>query len=635
GGRRSSSLGAVRSSLVDVVHCPRPACPPPPPPPPPRPRSLGSLPPSSKSYFGPSELLRRLSALHRVVSFELPLPTMSSGDEISLRGVLFRRTIRGGHASLAVIVTSDGEDEDQGGGSYMGRQEGERMVLVIVRLGGPEWEERRGREIDRSTPMINDSGEGNESMSLLRSNIRRMCKMGNEMEFCGHFVSTDDALNGNKTTDNETSTDWRKWETFIVDYYLQSTHSQQSNVRVYQELVWDALRCQTVRSKYFVSPPLKKQEKRRTTTLINSGDNTNSVDNTVDANVGENDASMNSKQRHHGGGIGKRKQGEIVAGFLLWVISTIYEGEESKESLVPETQSAPSRDQMPSHGRDALQENDSWHRQSNLLMERLVPLHPSLAHPNEPSVTSRNAKVANIVKKRTQSKDSSVDQKYDNEETLQKIISDLTPGGILDAAGGAGHVNLALALRGVHSTVIDPRPTVGRLPGRDRKVLKRSKQKPFSSYRAWFGSRPTGVDIAFRVGGNARTSTGHERDKALTANDGSVDPTTLPICSMCSDDNLLPNCTAIVALHPDEATGDIVSTAVESKIPFVVVPCCVFSRLFPDRIKPVREGEEISANTTVSTYFDLIDWLIAKHPAIKVTRLPFEGANIAVWATFK
>jgi hypothetical protein len=37
----------------------------------------------------------------------------------------------------------------------------------------------------------------------------------------------------------------------------------------------------------------------------------------------------------------------------------------------------------------------------------------------------------------------------------------------------------------------------------------------------------------------------------------------------------------------------------------------------------------------VSTYYDLIDWLVAKDPAIHVTRLPFDGANLAVWATFR
>jgi len=85
--------------------------------------------------------------------------------------------------------------------------------------------------------------------------------------------------------------------------------------------------------------------------------------------------------------------------------------------------------------------------------------------------------------------------------------------------------------------------------------------------------------------------------------------------------------------------GSIVETAVENEIPFVVVPCCVFSRLFPDRVKPLGEYDtaEITdgGSNVVSTYHDLIDWLVAKHPSIRVTRLPFDGANLAVWSTFK
>ena len=55
-------------------------------------------------------------------------------------------------------------------------------------------------------------------------------------------------------------------------------------------------------------------------------------------------------------------------------------------------------------------------------------------------------------------------------------------------------------------------------------------------------------------------------------------------------------------------------------------PCCVFSRLFPDRL--TNDGR------IVSTYHELIDWLVAQDPAINVTQLPFGGANLAVWATF-
>jgi hypothetical protein len=102
----------------------------------------------------------------------------------------------------------------------------------------------------------------------------------------------------------------------------------------------------------------------------------------------------------------------------------------------------------------------------------------------------------------------------------------------------------------------------------------------------------------------------------------------VPICHMCSSDELLPNCSAIVALHPDEATGVIVEHAVKHRIPFAVVPCCVFSRVFNNRYK--------ANGYLVQTYEDLIEWLVAKDPSsIRVDILPFDGANKVLWATFE
>jgi hypothetical protein len=40
--------------------------------------------------------------------------------------------------------------------------------------------------------------------------------------------------------------------------------------------------------------------------------------------------------------------------------------------------------------------------------------------------------------------------------------------GVLDVAGGSGHVSMAFGLDGIQSTIVDPRDKVGKLPGRDR-----------------------------------------------------------------------------------------------------------------------------------------------------------------------
>lgn len=193
--------------------------------------------------------------------------------------------------------------------------------------------------------------------------------------------------------------------------------------------------------------------------------------------------------------------------------------------------------------------------------------------------------------------------------------------GVVDVAGGSGHVSMALGLAGVQSTVVDARPAVGKLPGRDRKFWNRELKKgtssrstpykycmpvvPFQTHRAWFGFRPTGVDSTFRH---------PDRNQEE-----------LPMCDENSD--LITNASALVALHPDEATGDIASVATSRQIPFVIVPCCVFCRLFPDRRKP-------SNNEVVSTYQDLLEYILEKDRSIQKSQLPFGGRNTVLWSTF-
>ena len=183
--------------------------------------------------------------------------------------------------------------------------------------------------------------------------------------------------------------------------------------------------------------------------------------------------------------------------------------------------------------------------------------------------------------------------------------------GVVDAAGGSGHVSMALGMAGIQSTVVDPRESVGKLPGRDRKVWNRARKGseavvPYDTVRAWFAHCPEGVDASFRH----------------------PDETTVPVCG--TKDRLVQNCSAIVALHPDEATEAIVDVAVQQRIPFVVVPCCVFARLFPHRRMPNH-----NKNVPVSTYEDFLVYLMNKDPMIRKTTLPFEGANNALWATFR
>ncbi|KAL7560445.1 hypothetical protein ACA910_020492 [Epithemia clementina (nom. ined.)] len=367
-------------------------------------------------------------------------------------------------------------------------------------------------------------------------------------------------------------------------------------------------------------------------------------------------------------------------------------------------------------------------------------------------------------------------------------------GGVLDVAGGSGYLSMALALRGIRSTVIDPRHHVGKLPKRDLKRFARAQRhepqqgqqrqlgtrrhndnsnqrddhgnaathdveedskatlwrkllfpalsspKPppqqqvyhsdlpssssaqekigslsegdesrnsgcsearldktnntskstiphpailetdlshyysfchpvqsFDSYRAWFGGLPpspqpsnptnkmtkspfsccnptTSPNIS---GANTRRGERLHRiclqqKQRQQSQQGQMEgKTVLPICDEHSP--LFHQASALVALHPDEATDAVVDLAVAYRIPFVVVPCCIYSRLFPHRRRPThsnknKEGGDDSiqdGDGSVCSLPDLLDYLQAKDPSIQRATLPFEGANNVLWSTFE
>jgi hypothetical protein len=74
----------------------------------------------------------------------------------------------------------------------------------------------------------------------------------------------------------------------------------------------------------------------------------------------------------------------------------------------------------------------------------------------------------------------------------------------------------------------------------------------------------------------------------------------------------------LVGFHPDEATEAIIDMAVQNRIPFVIVPCCVFPKLFSHRR---LNGK------SVSTYMDFVRYLKTKHPAIREASLPFHAKS--------
>ena len=221
--------------------------------------------------------------------------------------------------------------------------------------------------------------------------------------------------------------------------------------------------------------------------------------------------------------------------------------------------------------------------------------------------------------------------------TADECLHHLNQGsGVVDVAGGSGHVSLAFGLKGILSTCVDPRNTCGMLPKRDRKQYRRVLRKTnagsggsggsgrsggsgssgplvlqFDSHRAWFGGRREGVDRAF--------------------SGGMDDPNSIPVCGTMHDQGiskvLMEGCSIVVALHPDEATEAALDWAIQHKRPFFIVPCCVFSRLFPER-KTVAEDGSVKP---VETPEEFVRYLEKKYTHARVGVLPFDGANQCVW----
>jgi hypothetical protein len=228
--------------------------------------------------------------------------------------------------------------------------------------------------------------------------------------------------------------------------------------------------------------------------------------------------------------------------------------------------------------------------------------------------------------------------------------------GVLDVAGGSGHVSMALSLRGITSTIVDPRPHVGMLPRRDRKFFaKRQQQQQQQQQRVLVvqgkaeedqplspvdsmpvTDRPNSDDDNDRNNNNGsshiqRPYTTNAPVEFQTFRAWFGPPTEWHRHGECQqvctvEHALVRNCSAIVALHPDEATDAIVDMAVQLRIPFCIVPCCVFARWYPHR--------RLRNRNPVHTYQDLLDYLQEKDDSIQRSILPFEGANTILWSTF-
>mmetsp|Transcript_15672 Transcript_15672/g.26123 ORF Transcript_15672/g.26123 Transcript_15672/m.26123 type:complete len:273 (-) Transcript_15672:53-871(-) len=211
--------------------------------------------------------------------------------------------------------------------------------------------------------------------------------------------------------------------------------------------------------------------------------------------------------------------------------------------------------------------------------------------------------------------------------------------GVIDIAGGNGLLSFELTCRyGIPSTVIDPRQMkFNSILKRRMKKLTKNRLSCHARLSDLSGNTEEPVfkweNCVIKVEDDY-----HVLDRVKDSiSENNVLPfrqfrayfewplSNLVLSSSHEDDmELLSNASMFVGMHPDQATEHIIDTALALKKPFAVVPCCVFTKLFPHRRTP--KGEE------VRSYEDLLCYLQNKDPDIQKELLPYDcGRNVVLY----
>jgi hypothetical protein len=122
------------------------------------------------------------------------------------------------------------------------------------------------------------------------------------------------------------------------------------------------------------------------------------------------------------------------------------------------------------------------------------------------------------------------------------------------------------------------------------------------------------------AGAAAEVGSAWQRREALLE----VFPALQPDLCFAAASAILAAASVVVGLHPDQAAAEIVAFGAAYRVPFAVVPCCVYGYQFPTRKLP--------GGQPVRTYDDLVAWCVANGPpGTECAELPFEGKNKVVF----
>ncbi|KAF4714098.1 hypothetical protein FOZ62_019065 [Perkinsus olseni] len=173
--------------------------------------------------------------------------------------------------------------------------------------------------------------------------------------------------------------------------------------------------------------------------------------------------------------------------------------------------------------------------------------------------------------------------------------------GVVDVAGGKGELAVELAALGIPVTVIDPRQNLA--PTRRlRQLVNRLMGGKMSKEKC----------VAWRLE--------HTRHLKMLLDD-EMDARTKA--------DIFRDCSVVVGMHPDQATGYLQAAAMECNKPYAIVPCCVFSDEFTDRFITDQNGDQVP----VRTHEELVQWLLSRDGHVAQSGwLKFHGKNRVVWS---
>ena len=198
-----------------------------------------------------------------------------------------------------------------------------------------------------------------------------------------------------------------------------------------------------------------------------------------------------------------------------------------------------------------------------------------------------------------------------------------TSGGVVDIAGGRGLLSFELALEhGVPVTLVDPKPL--RLNKKTRRRVRKWRRETFPEDASDDDSRVPvrhvraafegveGVSAVSRRGEAKRGFTQRKELVAATAEAQNEETTSRDAIARA-----VREASALVAMHPDQATDAVFETALALDKPFAVVPCCVFADLNPHRV--------LASGAPVRTYDEMMEYYQAMGPDVRRARLAFRG----------